>query len=517
MKYDVKIHKDKPFNETLNGKTTHRNGSVEIKFLDDDGSVTTQKYGYITADEIIQDVKTGKDIILDGCYVKDLVLSKVSITSSVSCNNTFFDGGTNFKGVMFNEKADFLGTTFSGEVDFGPAEFNGDTNFSYAEFNRDTDFSCATFSGKINFVGSIFSEEVNFSSSKFKSQASFNNSIFSEKAGFNNSTFGGEVNFMEATFDREADFSASVFIVEVNFVQATFNREADFELTKFHGEAIFSDMEFRRKASFTFTTFNNQVSFGNSSIKEQIIFYNVIFSSHVDVKFKICNSLVIEDCIIEKTLDLQGAKFNSLCFENTKNLGQIFIDWERDTIKKAIYEYAKEHKLPYYTIAKQFLMLKENFNEIGQYDDEDAAYVEYKRCKAKSELHNENGDKGFKRIRSFIAHPFKWFIFDYIGSYATAPLRIFNTLWLNILGFAIIYFLGGIYSSKFQFGNGPIAKCLERFMIAIYFSAITSFTVGYGDISPQSFFIAIVAVIESFIGVFLMSYFTVAFARKILR
>jgi len=40
--------------------------------------------------------------------------------------------------------------------------------------------------------------------------------------------------------------------------------------------------------------------------------------------------------------------------------------------------------------------------------------------------------------------------------------------------------------------------------------------VGYGDCSPVGLF-KFLSPIEGFIGVFLMSYFTVAFVRKILR
>ena len=56
----------------------------------------------------------------------------------------------------------------------------------------------------------------------------------------------------------------------------------------------------------------------------------------------------------------------------------------------------------------------------------------------------------------------------------------------------------------------------DKILGNLYFSAITFFTVGYGDCSPLGFF-KILAPIDGFIGVFLMSYFTVAFVRKILR
>ncbi len=56
----------------------------------------------------------------------------------------------------------------------------------------------------------------------------------------------------------------------------------------------------------------------------------------------------------------------------------------------------------------------------------------------------------------------------------------------------------------------------QEFWNSIYYSAITFFTIGYGDYFPYGP-LKFVAAIEGFSGVFLMSYFTVAFVRKILR
>ena len=51
---------------------------------------------------------------------------------------------------------------------------------------------------------------------------------------------------------------------------------------------------------------------------------------------------------------------------------------------------------------------------------------------------------------------------------------------------------------------------------AFYHSAITFLTIGYGDHFPFGA-IRWMSGIEGFVGLFLMSYFTVAFVRKILR
>ena len=59
-------------------------------------------------------------------------------------------------------------------------------------------------------------------------------------------------------------------------------------------------------------------------------------------------------------------------------------------------------------------------------------------------------------------------------------------------------------------------RFMDVILNSFYFSAITFFTIGYGECVPTGL-LKIISPIEGFTGVFLMSYFTVAFVRKILR
>jgi len=69
---------------------------------------------------------------------------------------------------------------------------------------------------------------------------------------------------------------------------------------------------------------------------------------------------------------------------------------------------------------------------------------------------------------------------------------------------------GDIVSST----NGP--DQLSNIAKSFYHSAITFFTIGYGDHYPVGH-IRWLSAVEGWAGVFFMSYFTVAFVRKILR
>jgi len=61
------------------------------------------------------------------------------------------------------------------------------------------------------------------------------------------------------------------------------------------------------------------------------------------------------------------------------------------------------------------------------------------------------------------------------------------------------------------------SSLLRQFFKGQYFSTITFLTIDYGDIQPPNDICAIIASLEGFSGLFLMSFFTVSVARKTLR
>jgi hypothetical protein len=109
---------------------------------------------------------------------------------------------------------------------------------------------------------------------------------------------------------------------------------------------------------------------------------------------------------------------------------------------------------------------------------------------------------------------FKQLLFDKAGLYATSPFRVMITMLTCFLVFSLIYLL-----LLWQTPADIVASVDEQLsMVArsFYHSAITFLTIGYGDHYPSGV-IRWVSALEGFLGLFLMSYFTVAFVRKILR
>ena len=73
-----------------------------------------------------------------------------------------------------------------------------------------------------------------------------------------------------------------------------------------------------------------------------------------------------------------------------------------------------------------------------------------------------------------------------------------------------LFNLGGIINSV------GATDGLSYIQTCFYHSAITFLTIGYGDYYPTGISRGI-SIVEGWSGLFLMSYFTVAFVRKILR
>ena len=107
-------------------------------------------------------------------------------------------------------------------------------------------------------------------------------------------------------------------------------------------------------------------------------------------------------------------------------------------------------------------------------------------------------------------------VFDKMGLYATSPMRVLISVVFTYLAIVVIQFVLPFVMNTNINCIARDASLWTKFTDTAYFSAITYLTIGYGDCVPVGF-LRFVAGVEGFIGVFMMAYFTVAFARKVLR
>lgn len=409
-------------------------------------------------------------------------------------NTQFGEGNANFKKVDFgNGNIVFRSSHFGkGDVSFMNSKFNeGKVNFAHVEFGEGkVDFHFAEFG-----TGDKLFERTNFG----KGQINFSTVDF----------FKGKVNFKRAVFDDGlVNFEASE-LKEGNmiFEYNMFNRGVlNFKETIYaNSELLFKDIDFGQ----------NMLIFEDAQF-EKLSIKHCQLNNNVNLKANFIGKLDLSHSIIRDVIDIEPSEndiiIKAINFQGLRLLGTIFIDWKHLNLKELIYNQDNS----YLEKAEQFRMLKENFNSIGRYNDEDDAYVEFKRTELKSNYYKQVQKypkfKAFALLRLW----FEKLLFDKTGLYATSPARVILGMLTVYLFFSFTYYFIHFFTDDQLISGVGNPDKLGFFATAFYHSAITFFTIGYGDIFPTGILRAISAV-EGFVGVFFMSYFTVAFVRKILR
>jgi uncharacterized protein YjbI with pentapeptide repeats len=415
----------------------------------------------------------GGDFVFENSLInkgyKDFQYAKFGQGSVIFTKTEFGGGKTSFINAEFSTgDVKFEGACFGdGKVDFRHAKFGeGDISFRKAEFgNSRVDFRTVEFhDGRVYFTSSKFGDgDVTFEGADIKNG----------KFRFDRASLGdGSFNFELAEFDN-----ADVFFDETNFGLGP-------------------------------------VSFHNSRFKS-LSLKSCHLDHYFDLRVARCEIMNLSDTIVRDIIDLKPFDFpvniDVLNLAGMRLLGSIYIDWKNNNVKQII---TAQENTTNAEKSEQFRILKENFNQTGQYGDEDKSYVEFKRFEARSKLETAVKKIWYRGIWYYPWHAFKWLVIDQAGLYATDPLRVlFSMLGWYVLFSLIYYILFLTNLSEIISGTGYE---IQPFARAFYHSAITFLTIGYGDHFPTGWSRAISS-IEGFAGMFLMAYFTVSLVRKILR
>ncbi len=464
------------------------NGSVDFSGAIITGKCLTFHESVFSCDEIILSeifVKVER-FDMTQCELKE---------SNLYMKNTIFSGGEkDFQDSDFgNGQISFTYTDFGdGDVSFINVRFNdGEANFKATRFGEGkVDFHYARFGkGNLNFERAEFTDgRVDFRTVEFGSgKVSFNRTIF----GLGHVFFdGAEAKGAKFSF-RKTDFG---------------NEHLSFE--EFIG--IDSELYFEK------IKFNHEVTFEKMQVSS-LHLIDCQFNDRLNLHVNSVNTIDLSGCIIRDIVEYfshgERPNVSMLNLSGIRLLGQILIDWNDNEVKKIIYN-QKDTSIA--QKAYQFRVLKENFRNQGKYNDEDFAYVEFKRCEEEVLLETNLKGSFTQKVGAYPNYLFKKLVFDYIGLYATAPARVFLSIAIVFLGFA------GFYTIMISLGFGDIVSTYGQqndmpvFYKSLYHSGITFFTIGYGDFVPVGA-IRFFCGFEGFVGVFLMAYFTVAFVRKILR
>lgn len=561
------------------GRTCPRTAIVTF-YDDNEEEIASELFGAVDSKEIFSMIKEGQNLNLDNFYISEFSLSSYRRFSGMDKKDPVLLNNFSARNAFFEAKisTDFTYSSFSdGEVSFDGSHFaKGKTLFTGSVFGKgNVVFSNTLFrDGNIDFSGSVFGEgdflfknaivrdgikdfqdiqfgngEVSFANTEFNNgellfiNTRFNSGRFNfkvtrilgGKVDFHYSVFGDcEIMFERTEFGnsrvdfRTVDFGSG----RINFNRSVFgNGEVNFEGASCKaGKIQFkkSEMGFGPKNFNLMEMEDTDISFERTEFgRGDVSFYESKFSTlslkscHLDHYFDLrlykAQVLDISDTIVRDIVDLEPFDFpveiKTLDMSGMRLLGKLYIDWRHNKCEEGI---IAQEGTTLRQKADQFRILKENFRNTGKYEDEDEAYIMFKRFEALSTLTEQREMGGIKKVTSYIPYGFQWFLFDKIGLYATSPGRVLISVVFFWIFFGFSYFmvellgLGRIISAV----NNP--DNLSMFTQSFYHAAITFFTIGYGDTFPTGFS-RIIAGFEGFMGVFMMSYFTVAFVRKILR
>jgi len=536
--------------------------------------------GYRNKEEIFQLLERKQVLILDHCYVDFLSLEEYRKThnlkekeiisvAGISAIDSLFDctGIIDLSNADFTgEKIDFsLSCFYRGNIDLHNSSVNvSEINFTGMRyFGDEFDFSNVRIeNGILNFKNAEFSTgRKNFQYTDFGSKNKvFTNAQFGDgDVSFVNSHFNnGDVNFKVANFGTgKIDFHfASFGKGDKIFDRCNFgDGHADFRTVDFgSGRIIFNRSVFREgdilfegseqkegkflmkkaqlgkgKLSFEMiemgkTEFNlEKTNFSDSTLSfyhARVHFINMNYchlNRYTDLRVARAAKIDLSNTIVRDIIDIKTHEFSEqigvIFLAGVRLIGRIYIDWSRNAVKDLI---QKQEEVSNYLKAEQFRILKENFNTCGQYDDEDKAYLMFKRYEAKAALEKHISRNKWNTAWAYPLHLFKLLIFDKAGHYATNPLRVILSMGIAYTFFSFLYFLLIILKAGNIVESVVHDHVLKVLGTSFYHSAITFLTIGYGDYYPEGA-VRWVSGIEGFTGVFLMSYFTVAFVRKILR
>jgi len=531
--------------------------TARITFRDSNKNIIEKrKYGVIDIESLYDKINKGEDIDLTHCYISNfstndyrtkfkLKKDEYIDIKNFNVNDAFFesDKTVDFSYCQFiGEKAIFESAHFgSGNVSFYRSKFvdvsvdfsntsysEGNNSWQYVDFgNGKFTFENASFiNGNISFInadfrkGNVNFKNVNFGDGNVEFQFSRfdDGNVFFDKATFNGKIVDfSKIDFGNGKLDfRRADFGDA----DVSFEEIEHGRErVNFRRVKFGAGTVSFKMALFGEADVIFD--ESEFGTGNLSLLKtearKISFKNCLLSNYVDLRVEKCKTLDLSNTIIRDIIDLKpgvsSVDIDTLYIYGVRNLGKIFVSWRFNNIPKLIGAQTKTTPLQK---ADQYRILKEDFHDSGQYNDEDKAYVEFKRYELKYHTLDRIKKNKWNSIWAYPSAFLQKLIFDYMGLYATSPFRVLFSVFMVYGFYSLIYVIFELT------GHGQISciadniPAMDKIIDSFYFSAVTFLTIGYGECTPEGFF-KIIAPLEGWTGVFMMSYFTVAFVRKILR
>lgn len=512
-----------------------------------------------------------------GFILKDVDIAGITIKKGISFRGATFIGTSVFsmkeEDTIFENIADFRGATFNEEVYFWDATFQKEADFNLVTFRDKVDFRGTTFSGQASFTMATFNGKADFGGAKFLGHSSFGRSIFSNEAMFGEAVFSGEASFNRdifldqaffgrATFFREALFGETIFTGEADFNNVTFSGEADFSRVNFKGNAYFIESNFEEKSNFRRTILSGEAIFRRATFTDQAFFIGSIFKD--GGSFDDCTGLnglppkmIFSDSRIQY-VSFNNVILNNIAFDGAKMEFTYLADakWGMKEkpgfrnllpIENVDYVMIEEHEVPDSKGEKResalkiaegtYRRIKYSLTNEGAYEKAGIFFIREREMQRKILKNSFKSKEKCKIIqmkrfqddaltrqmslllfllclKEYLGPRIKFWreTFHYwLGGYGERPVQVLSWSGIVIAIFSIIYYIADHFLPLE--GLSPSMGSMNY----LYFSVVTFTTLGFGDIWPDHLYLRLITASEALIGAFLMAYFVVSWARKVMR
>ncbi|MEM6691750.1 MAG: hypothetical protein AAF664_20145 [Planctomycetota bacterium] len=232
--------------------------------------------------------------------------------------------------------------------------------------------------------------------------------------------------------------------------------------------------------------------------------------------------LELNDTCVEKTIDLSKAKLRDFAYFDDLKLAE----GTRFRLANAIADHmhiepellegrlSSEESHDFETACLEYGLLKRNYANLHQYDEEDWAFYRFKQNQRRRRpLSPRHPIQSLRRGLDYL-------FLDLGCGYGVEPWRALRFGAFLILMFAMIYGLGvqHFIDPNVPVSDFPMIHPLNRFLFGLL-TSVSVFTAGFtGDhLHSASGWVLIPLAIEAVMGTILWGLFIVAFSRKVIR
>lgn len=460
--------------------------------------IDEHSYKVLTEQSFLEKLHKGEEI--ENVYVKSVNACGLHFEHKVSVKSSYFVEA-DFSAVTFKKGATFSGTTFEEKCVFAKVKFVKEANFKGCFFVRGADFKSILCEHEFHFNGLYATGYVTCQDGEFRGRSIFTRASFEKETNFTNARFKDYASFSDARFMGRATLEKLRFSKEVTFSNSTFGYITTFKSTEFVGEAKFLNVNFENTIWFNHCKFRELASFKGSTFRAEGFFNAAKFSA--DAEF----DSVAGDRFLSFTQVVPEEK-TFFMFSNT-SMNKILIG--RETLEGHLRHH---HDKNWKSAHKEYGLIKNNFNNINQYEDEDWAYLWEKR------MERYLVPVSFRESKKTLGKFMNWLVLDVFCGYGTKPLNTLLSGFFFICLFALLYFGIHQFEPLFAVEGEPQTAAQWSIQHCFFYSFKVFAAAEIPSVEPPAHPIGalqVLSLIEAFLGIFMMTVMVIAFSRKVIR